>query len=58
LRLVEVQLMTVGMPRARFVINEDRRAWIKEMMTFFSSGSSSDEILALDETAIDRLAYR
>ena len=35
--------------------DEDRaRAWLKEMMTFFST----DEILALDETAIDRLAYR
>ena len=35
--------------------DEDRaRAWLKEMMTFFST----DEILALDETANDRLAYR
>ena len=35
--------------------DEDRaRAWLKEMMSFFSTG----EILALDETANDRLAYR
>ena len=35
--------------------DEDRaRAWLSEMVTFFSA----DEILALDETAKDRRAYR